>query len=264
MPELIDIALTPEEVASIETTLASLEDTMPFLIGLSPERVKALFKLGPQSEAFVQKTLEAAEQHARLLPASTPVAAMRRDAELRETLRPIRTRVARLLEMLDGTMILAGADLMKSASAVYRTLRIHAKGEGIEGTLEDLGKRFAKRRKVERDSEKPAPEGNDGSGSVNLTTDSPTNGRELKQAPNAETAEGSDAARCVLQAAGTPIDPLPLPGRMHDARGPGARAARLISAGPSGAGDHAHPRVHSSISLGSSSLPSSSSSSAVP
>jgi hypothetical protein len=247
MPELIDIALTPEEVASIETMLASLEDTMPFLVGLSPERVKALFKLGPQSEAFVQKTLEAAEQHARLLPASTPVAAMRRDAELRETLRPIRTRVARLLELLDGTMILAGADLMKSASAVYRTLRIHAKGEGIEGTLEDLGKRFAKRRKRERDSDEPIREEEESSGTDSQTPAAVADGREPNRSPHAKKAEASDDSRFVRRTAATSLDPLPLPGRMHGALEPGARAARLISARPSGAGEPEDPeRVGSS------------------
>ncbi len=156
MPELIDLTIPPADVAAIQTLLTSLEAAMPFLVGLSADQVKALFKLGPRSEAFVMKALIAAELHPRLLPRKSPLAAMQRDAALRETLRPIRTRVATLLELIDGTMMLAGADLMKNASVIYRVMKISGKGAGVEDLVEDLGQRFTKRRKPTSEESTPA------------------------------------------------------------------------------------------------------------
>ncbi len=157
MPELIDLTIPPADVAAIQTLLTSLEAAMPFLVGLSADQVKALFKLGPRGEAFVMKALIAAELHPRLLPRKSPLAAMQRNAALRETLRPIRTRVATLLELLDGTMMLAGADLMKNASVVYRVMKISGQGQGVEDLVEDLGQRFTKRRKPARVEEPFTP-----------------------------------------------------------------------------------------------------------
>ncbi len=148
MPELIDLTIPPADVAAIQTLLTSLEAAMPFLVGLSADQVKALFKLGPRSEAFVMKALIAAELHPRLLPRKSPLAAMQRDAALRETLRPIRIRVATLLELIDGTMMLAGADLMKNASVVYRVMKISGQGQGVEDLVDDLSQRFTKRKKL--------------------------------------------------------------------------------------------------------------------
>ncbi len=148
MPELIDLTIPPADAAAIQTLLTQLEAAMPYLVGLSADQVKALFKLGPRSEAFVMKALIAAELHPRLLPRKSPLAAMQRDAALRETLRPIRTRVATLLELIDGTMMLAGADLMKNASVVYRVMKISGQGQGVEDLVEDLGQRFTRGTKL--------------------------------------------------------------------------------------------------------------------
>ncbi len=161
MPAHIDITPAPDELAGIHALLDSLDSALPFLVSVSPSQVKALFKLGPRSEAFVQKAIIAAEQNGRLVPPSISLAAMRRDAALRAALRPIRMRVATLLELLDGTMLLAGADLMKLSSQVYRVLQISGTGEGIEDLLEDLGKRFAKRRKPAPASSQESPLLND-------------------------------------------------------------------------------------------------------
>ncbi len=174
MPELIDLTIPPADVAAIQTLLTSLEAAMPFLVGLSSDEVKALFKLGPRSEAFVMKALIAAELHPRLLPRKSPLVAMQRDAALRETLRPIRTRVATLLELIDGTMMLAGADLMKNASVVYRVMKISGQGQGVEDLVEDLGQRFTKRPKQVAAPPVPARSGKPHSEVVEPCTRAPT------------------------------------------------------------------------------------------
>ena len=138
----VNITLTTEQSAGLSAAMDALETAMPPLVSLSGTESRKLFKMGDGSEAFVQKTLDALRLYPELVPSSISLEDLDRDQALRETLRPIRARLRQLTELVDGTYKLAGADLMEACSAVYRTLRIHGEGEGLENLLTDIGQRF--------------------------------------------------------------------------------------------------------------------------
>ncbi len=137
----IDITITAEQAATIETGLETVHLGMGFLVSVSPDDTRSLFKLGPKSESFVLTAMGAAGAHATLLPPGIQ-ANMQRDAAIREKLRPILAKLQLMASLVEGTFRLAGADLMKNSTAVYHILRLNGHGEGLDPLIAELATRF--------------------------------------------------------------------------------------------------------------------------
>ena len=137
----IDITLTTEQIAAVVAAMEALELTVPFLVSLTPDDRLRLFKLGTRSEGFVNEALSAAQQHSDYLPAAIDLPQLQRDLALRQALLPIVQRARVLYTKLNDTWMLAGADAMQSATAIYRVLRAQ-RGEGLDVTLNVLKQRF--------------------------------------------------------------------------------------------------------------------------
>ncbi|MGV3533226.1 MAG: hypothetical protein ACO1QR_12710 [Chthoniobacteraceae bacterium] len=137
----IDVTLTAEQEASIIAAMDTLEAALPFLVSLTPDDRQRLFKLGARSEGFVAEALSAAQQYADYLPPAVGVAQLQRDLALRQTLLPIVQRARVIYTKLNDTWMLAGADAMQTATAIYRVLRAQ-RGEGLDVTVNTLKQRF--------------------------------------------------------------------------------------------------------------------------
>ena len=137
----IDITLTAEQVAANVAAMDTLELALPFLVSLTADDRQRLFKLGSRSEGFVAEALSAAVQHPDYVPASVSLVQLQRDIALRQTLLPIVQRARVLYTKLNDTWMLAGADAMQSATAIYRVLRAQ-RGEGLDVTVGVLKQRF--------------------------------------------------------------------------------------------------------------------------
>ena len=139
----IDITLTAEQIAAIVAAMDTLETALPFLVSLTADDRQRLFKLGTRSEGFVAEALSAAQQHSDYVPASVSIVQLQRDIGLRQALLPIVQRARLIYTKLNDTWMLAGADAMQSATAIYRVLRAQ-RGEGLDVTLNVLKQRFEK------------------------------------------------------------------------------------------------------------------------
>ena len=139
----IDITLTTEQVAAIAAAMETLELALPFLVSLTADDRQRLFKLGTRSEGFVNEALSAALQHSDYVPPAVGLAELQRDLALRQALLPIVQRARVIYTKLNDTWMLAGADAMQSATAIYRVLRAQ-RGEGLDVTLSVLKQRFEK------------------------------------------------------------------------------------------------------------------------
>jgi len=139
----IDITLTTEQVAAIVAAMDTLELALPFLVSLTVDDRQRLFKLGTRSEGFVNEALSAALQHSDYVPPAVGLVELQRDLALRQALLPIVQRARVIYTKLNDTWMLAGADAMQSATAIYRVLRAQ-RGEGLDVTLNVLKQRFAK------------------------------------------------------------------------------------------------------------------------
>ena len=138
----IDVSLTPEQSAGVDTALAALETALTFVVSLGSTERKQLFKLGVGSEAFAQQAHQIARDNTEILPGGLSVAELDRDAVLRELLLPVEQRLSTLLTKVRDTRMLAGADLMQGAMVVYRSLKAHGDRAGLRILQQELGQRF--------------------------------------------------------------------------------------------------------------------------
>lgn len=106
---LIDFELSAEAMAEIDAALDSLEAQLVLLRGLDPDQRRSLVKMGDKSEAFCRQALVAFTQNSDILPRNFDVEGYQRDLATLEALRPLRQRLARLLERLEDTEMALGA-----------------------------------------------------------------------------------------------------------------------------------------------------------
>jgi hypothetical protein len=139
--------LPPEQRDKAKAALATLAETLPFLIDLSAEDRASLPKFGEKNRSFVVKALGLAEDHPEILPASFSLKEFRADVKLVESLYPLRNAVESLFGKLDDT----SRRRQPTPPPCWCTNTPSCTASGaLEDSLDDLGQRFA------RKSKKPA------------------------------------------------------------------------------------------------------------
>lgn len=143
----VSAVLSAEDVESIINSIQQIKDKLPFLIDLSTEEKKNLPKLGDKSIAFVNKAVEVAQQYADFLPRNFSVDELKKDFELYSQLQRINMLLRELFEKLDDTETEVGSELYVGCLSVYNNLKNNKIEGELELLLDDLGKKFAKRKK---------------------------------------------------------------------------------------------------------------------
>ena len=141
---LVSATLTAADLQAVSDAIVTIRSKLPFLIDLSPQDKRRLFKMGDVSRAFVEKALIAAQANPQVLPPAFDVAEYARDWALWAQLGPIVTQVVQLGELVDDTQTALGADLMNAALTAYGHLSQASVG-GLEEVKADLGQRFGRR-----------------------------------------------------------------------------------------------------------------------
>ncbi len=145
------VILTAEQIAGIDTAVASVETATPFLVNLSPTERRKLLKLGPKSEAFVRHAMEAGNQNQDIVPSSLDLGEMNRDKAVRDALLSIGQRLDLLQAKVRDTSMLAGSDLMGASMVIYRALLANGRASGLDELLSRLQARW------DRPSRTPVP-----------------------------------------------------------------------------------------------------------
>lgn len=149
----VSATLSDEAAAAVTTALATVKQNLPFLIALSREERRALPKMGSKGRGFVRAALTLAGQNADMLPRAFDVAEFQRDVELEARIAPIAASLTQLAELVDDTLVGVGSDAYVAALAVYGYAKAAGKSGGLDGQLDSLGQRFARRSQ----SATPAP-----------------------------------------------------------------------------------------------------------
>ena len=152
----ISATLSQADRMAVLEALNTIRAKLPFLVDLSLEERKALPKMGDTGRGFVMQALQVAEQNPDILPRSFDVAEMRKDVELLDALLPIVTASAQLNELLDDTYTAVGSEAYASALLVYQFVRAAGKGAALDGALDALGQRFARKSRPSPVSNPPA------------------------------------------------------------------------------------------------------------
>jgi hypothetical protein len=141
----ISATLTPADREAVMAAVATIKQKLPFLIDLSAEERKALPKLGDKSRAFVSKALEVATQNPDFLPRSFDLEEMRKDVQLFEALYPLLLSLTQMQEWVDDTYLAVGSEAYAAALQVYNYAKASGQGSGLDGAVEEMGQRFARK-----------------------------------------------------------------------------------------------------------------------
>jgi hypothetical protein len=141
----ISASLSQADQQAVMSAINTIREKLPFLIDLTPEERRSLPRMGDRSRGFVAQALEVATQNTDILPRSFDVSEMRKDVDLLAALSPIMTALAQLNELVDDTFIEVGSEAYTSALLVYQYARAAGKGAALDGALDALGQRFARK-----------------------------------------------------------------------------------------------------------------------
>jgi hypothetical protein len=101
--------------------------------------------MGDKSRSFVEQALTLATQNSDILPRSFDVEEFRKDVELMDALRPVAAALAQLFELVDDTLLGVSSEAYAAALFVYQLARAAGKGSALDGLLEGMGQRFARK-----------------------------------------------------------------------------------------------------------------------
>lgn len=139
----ISAQLTETDVQEIRAALATIQTRMPFLINLTVEERRKLFKMGNKSLAFVNNSLTAAQSNRDILPASFDLDEFISDYQLATTLSEIHLSLQQLTEKVDDTLMAVSSEAMGSSLTVYDYVKTAAKKTpGLKAIADQLGERF--------------------------------------------------------------------------------------------------------------------------
>jgi hypothetical protein len=140
------LVLPADQVTRINELLLGLETELGQLTGMQPQQRQRLFKMGPGSEVFARRALEALEQNPDIIPPSLAAELPGAKADLLgiDQLRPILDRLNRLCGRASDTEMALGSDVMNVALEGYNQLKLSGRDKGLDALRNELGVRFKK------------------------------------------------------------------------------------------------------------------------
>jgi len=136
-------ALTEAQLTSITDSLNTLNTTLDFLVGLTPEESQRFMKMGNKSRSFVEDAIKVGIENPGMLPRSLDPVRLGGKLALSGQLRDIHRTVSQLNERLYDTTMVAGAELFDDARLIYMLTKTKVKPEGLIDVSDSIGQRFA-------------------------------------------------------------------------------------------------------------------------
>lgn len=122
-----------------------IRQKLPFLVSLTADERRAIFKTGSGSLAFVQNSLQAAKNNPGIVPGNFNVDEFESDVDLFAVLTELNTPFAQLASEADDTRLAVGGEAMNEATQVYNYVKTAAKTTpGLKPVADQLGERFQK------------------------------------------------------------------------------------------------------------------------
>lgn len=147
----ISATVSDANLQAIKDAVAVIQQKLPFLVSLTADERKGIFKTGPNSLSFVQNALQAAQSNPNIFPKSFDAEEFSSDVDLFAALTQINTVVAQLASEIDDTRLAVGGEAMPQATQVYNYVKAAVKtSPGLKPVADQLGARFQK-------ASKPAP-----------------------------------------------------------------------------------------------------------
>jgi alkyl sulfatase BDS1-like metallo-beta-lactamase superfamily hydrolase len=135
--------LSDQDMHDIKQAIDLIHTKLPFLVTLSVDERKRLYKMGDKRIAFVQNSLNAAQSNPNILPASFDLHDFNQRYQMALRLNEVLMRLQQLHEQVDDTELALGSEAMTQSLTVYDYVKTAAKKTpGLKGIAEQLGTLF--------------------------------------------------------------------------------------------------------------------------
>lgn len=149
-----DVKITPPppDVLTQVTDLVNQIETLlqPYLYALTPDQRKILPKMADKTVAFVDKTLDYANNNPQFAPAYLDLTTLSNDVSTVDGLTKIENPLVSLTAQLNDTVMMAGSEAYVAALSFYNTVKEAARRNipGAKAIFDDLKKRFEQSHKT--------------------------------------------------------------------------------------------------------------------
>ncbi|MFZ4411698.1 MAG: hypothetical protein ACOYOV_01345 [Bacteroidales bacterium] len=150
LDDLISLELSIDEISQIDNSLTAIEAVIATkVIALQSEERSQYGRVGESTQVWISKIYDYMMSKPELLPAFINVTEFNKDLKARMSILPRIARLNSIVNGLEDTSILLGADLYNAAIAYYRNIKLLAKQNipGAKLIYEDLSLKFPGRPK---------------------------------------------------------------------------------------------------------------------
>ncbi len=151
---MVSASISPDTLSDIMTKLDEIRATLGFLVSISPQDVKSIFKAGNAYAPFLDKAYSTAEAYPQIMPAVFDIEEFKRDYQLSSDIAAVAEKVRALSESLDRTLMAVNSDTMSAALEVYSAAKMNReKIPGLNVAIEEMGVFFKRSRKKSSSAE---------------------------------------------------------------------------------------------------------------
>jgi len=142
----ISVTINEQVLAQVKGAFLTINEHLPFLIGLNNEEKQTLPKMNVANKQFVYDALMTMNNNQSLFPAYLDPIEMNKDYVLYTQLDELLVLGQQLCEKIRDTQILAGSEAYVSALSVYKMVGAAAQAgmPGIDTIYDQLAERFSK------------------------------------------------------------------------------------------------------------------------
>jgi hypothetical protein len=119
---------------------------------------RSLSGMGDKNRIFVTKVIEVIDQNPGFLPQAFEADKLRQAMASYERLNSILMALHQVSALMDATAISLGSEAYDLAREAYRYAKASDQGANLEGIVEDMGRRYARKTKKSKADETPAAE----------------------------------------------------------------------------------------------------------
>jgi len=144
LKNLIDFELTKENEDLSIQNIRSTETLLPFLVNLSVDERRKLYKMGRDGLDFAEKSLMHAADNPGLVSSYMDIPAMQKDLNLMKQVQRVLGVTESFCEKLRDTYMVLGAEVYDAARTFYRTVKTAAVSgaKGCDYIAKDLGDHY--------------------------------------------------------------------------------------------------------------------------
>jgi len=143
----IDATLSAANVTAVKDAITTIIQNLPFLVSLTNDERKSLFKTGANRLSLVVDAAAIAQNFPNIFPAAFDTAAFLRDVALFQTLTELKLQIDSLASQVDDTCVALGSEAAKEALQVkdYADAAVDTV-PGLRPLVERIGQHFERSR----------------------------------------------------------------------------------------------------------------------